>query len=281
VSNVIALNQVQPQVQQVNSFTQDQRHMSKSEIFVPIKPAQIAEVLNANGFGLVSLKAGKARKPENMTHQTTIARYRSENPLQINGLYMDIVFKVPHLYGSLQAFLGTYRQVCSNGLVVGSKFFEAPRIRHSGDALTQVEALIPRLVSMHDQLVDSIREMQARDVTGTQIAEFVRQAAHLRLGQGDDQTKIINVSYQDLIQVRRSEDRSPDAFSVMNVVQENLMRYGLRYQTQSQDEKGRTNVRNMTARPILRSRQGEVESIRSVDLNASIWDAAREILMTK
>ena len=258
------------------SFTQDEAHQTKSSKFVAIQPSQIATVLADNGFKLVHLKQGRARLADRAAHQTTIARYRSETELKINGLYMDLVFKVPHLYGALQSYIGTYRQVCSNGLVVGQKFYEASRIRHTGDALSQLENLIPSLVAKHDQLTDSIREMMARNVTPSQVAEFVREAANLRLGQGEN---ISMIQYTDLTRVRRQDDSGQDAFSILNVVQENLMRSGLRYVSTSLDQHGRTNVRHMTARPILRQRGGEAESVRSVDLNASLWDAANKILM--
>ena len=258
------------------SFTQDEAHQTKSSKFVPIQPSQIATVLADNGFKLAHLKQGRARLPDRAAHQTTIARYRSETELKINGLHMDLVFKVPHLYGALQSYIGTYRQVCSNGLVVGVKYFETPRIRHTGDALSQLENLIPQLVAKHDQLTDSIREMMSRDVTPTQVAEFIREAAILRLGQAEN---INSIQYNDLTVVHRADDSGRDAFTVLNVVQENLMRRGLRYVSSSVDQHGRTNLRNMTARPILRQRGGEAESVRSVDLNASLWDAANRILM--
>lgn len=267
---------------QVNSFTQDQAHQSKTAAFVAIQPSQIATVLKDNGFNLVHLKMGRARHADKAAHQTTIARYRSETELKIGGLNMDIVFKIPHLYGALQAFLGTYRQVCTNGLVVGHKFFDAPRIRHTGDALSQVEALIPQLVAMHDALSDSIREMQAREVNATQVADFVREIARQRVGelvQSQNEAGIVSIQYDDLMRVRRAADSGRDAFSVLNVVQENLMRFGMRYQTRSLDQNGIASIRNMTARPVTRTRQGETESVRSVDLNASLWDSAREILL--
>lgn len=259
-----------------SSFTQDQAHQDKTARFVPIQPSQIATVLADKGFNLVHLKSGQARLAENVAHQTTIARYRSENEFKIGGLNLDLVFKVPHIYGSLEAFLGTYRQVCTNGLVVGQKFFEIPRIRHSGDALSQLESLIPLLISKYAELGETIAAMSARNVTPVQVADFVKEVATLRIGQNE---KIRNVRYTDLTRVRRTEDNGQDAFSVLNVVQENVMRYGLRYQAASQDEAGRIVVRNMTARPMARNRAGETESISSVDMNASIWDAAAKILM--
>lgn len=269
MSNLILQNQV-------TSFTQDQKHETKSNKFIAIQPSQIGAALIGQGFDLVHLKMGKARKAGNETHQTTIARYRQNHELKIGGNYMDLVFKVPHLYGAIEAFVGTYRLVCSNGMVVGTKFFAPPRIKHVGDAQSQIDALIPQLVAKHDELVANIEFLQSRDVTSSQVAEFVRVSANLRLqGTGN----VSNIQYSDLTRVRRADDAGNDAFTVLNVVQENLMRYGMRYETRSIDDTGRETVRNMTARPVTRSRMGDTESVRSVDLNASLWDAANEILM--
>lgn len=261
----------------MNSFFQDQKHVSKTDRFVAIQPSQIESVLKDNGFNLVHLKMGKARLEDRANHQTTIARYRSPDALKINGLNMDLVFKVPHLYGALEAFLGTFRQVCSNGLTVGSKFYQCPKIRHTGDALTQLNQMIPVLVSKHYELAENIRAMQAREVNGSQVADFIRDVTQLRLGTND---KIVSVNYEDLMKVRRQDDNGRDAFSVLNVVQENVMRYGLRYKTETIDDQGRKSIRNMNARPVGWTKKiGETETIRSVDLNASIWDSATKILM--
>lgn len=262
------------------SFVQDQAHTTKSEAFVAIQPSQIATVLGDHGFDLVSLKVGRARNPDRVDHQTSIARYRSRQPLEINGLFMDLVFKVPHLYGALQAFVGTYRQICTNGLVVGQKFATG-RVRHVGDALSQLDALIPTMVSQHDMLVDHIRLMQSRNVTPTELAQLAQRVAQIRL---DGSQNVTNIQYQDILKVRRPEDQTPDLFSVLNVLQENVMRYGIRYQTETADPRGETLpklVRNMTARPVTRNRQGDTETVRSVDMNASIWDAAMDILSQK
>lgn len=257
------------------SFVQDQKHNSKSEKFVQIVPSDIGMRLADQGFELVRLTSGVARKQENTGHQTTIARYRQNNELTIGGHFLDIVFKVPHLTGAVQAFLGTYRQVCSNGLVVGTKFFEAPKVRHSGDALNEITGLVAGLVSKHDQLIETIRELGARDVSPKGLTEFLERAVALRLENSGD---IQNVQYSDLLRVRREADIGKDAYTILNVVEENLSRYGFRYQTVNQDENGLNNNRNMVARPIGFKRGIDVESSRSVDIKASLWDLADEFL---
>jgi hypothetical protein len=260
----------------LNSFTQDQRHESKSAKFVPVAPKWGAEILKEHGYFLKSLNVGRARKLENANHQTTIATYQNETPQAVGDIFARITLKIPHIYGAIVPYWGFLRLSCLNGNALKLGGTNLGRIPHTGDALSLFETTVAQMVGGVSELNDSIREMMAREVSPTQVADFVREIAVLRLGQGEN---IKNIQYQDLLKVRRATDSGRDAFTTYQVVQENLMRYGIRYQTESQDAQGRTNVRNVVARPITRTRQGDIETGRSVDLNASLYDTALQILM--
>lgn len=266
-------------VSQNGSFVQDQRHLSKSEKFVAVQPSQIATVLNDHGFDLVHLKTGRAKLEDRQNHQTTIARYRSRDAFGVDGAFFDLLFKVPHLYGAIEARLGFFRGVCANAWNSG-RLVERAKIRHVGDTLQQIDTLIPFLVSQREAMVDQIRLMQSRNVTPDQLAYLAKEVAHLRLRDALNNVTVENIQYNNLITPRRQEDTGSDLYSVINVLQENVMRFGLRYQTVSQDENGISNVRNLVARPVMRNRQGEIESVRSMDLNGSIWELAQNLLKT-
>lgn len=265
---------------QVNSITQDTAHSSKSDKFVHLTQIETIKVLADFGLDLVHIKTGQARLQDRAAHQTSIVRFRSREALKINGLWLDIVLKMPHIYGAWLGYVGTYRQICTNGLVVGTKFATG-RVAHTGDALSQLNAMIPFLISQHDQLVDSIRMMQSRDVSPGEVAELTKQVATLRL---EGTKNVSQVQYSDLMRVRRPEDQGTDLFTVLNVLQENTMRHGFRYQTETPNPHSSELTqfapitRNMSARPVTRNRAGDTETVRSVDLNASIWDAAMDIL---
>ena len=152
------------------SFVQDQTHMSKSlTVMSHIQPSQVAEVLKDHGFDLVGLKSGRGRVADRLDHQTTIARYRSNTDLLIDGLSMDIMFKIPHLTGKLEGRLGFFRGVCANQWNAG-KLFETIKFAHLGDVQNELNAAIPRLVAQRAELIDTIRLMQARTVTGLELA---------------------------------------------------------------------------------------------------------------
>jgi Domain of unknown function (DUF932) len=264
------------QVQNVNSFNQDQRHVSKSNKFVPVQPSFGAEILNEYGYFLKSLNVGQARKTENAAHQTTVATYQNETPQAVGDIFARITLKIPHIYGAIVPYWGFLRLSCLNGNAFKLSHTNVGRISHTGDALNHFESTVRQMVAGVSEVNDSIREMMAREVNPTQVAEFVREVAQLRLGTNEN---IKTIQYQDLLKVRRATDSGRDAFTTYQVVQENLMRYGLRYTSETRDQHGRNNVRNMVARPITRTAQGDIETVRSVDLNASLYDTALKILM--
>lgn len=259
-----------------NSFTQDERHESKSAKFVPVRPEFGAEILREHGYFLKSLNVGRARKLENANHQTTIATYQNETPQAVGDIFARITLKIPHIYGAIVPYWGFLRLSCLNGNALKLASTNVGRIPHTGDALSQFESTVKQMVGHVSELNDSIRSMMAREVSPTQVADFVREVAYLRLGQSDS---IKNIRFEDLLKVRRGTDSGRDAFTTYQVVQENLMRYGIRYQTESVDATGRTNVRNVVARPITGRVGSEIETVRSVDLNASLYDSALQILM--
>lgn len=262
------------------SYVQDKRHQTKTDRFTVVQPSEVGKIMTEFGFNLVHLKTGNARKIERQDHQTTIARYRSNTAMPLldtrgKALYNDIVFKIPHLYGSIETFLGTWRQICSNGLVVGQKFFEAPRIRHQKNPLEQIKDLIPKIVAKHNELQSLIDSMKSKNVSNERIVEFTKAVAKLRLANTEN--KIVSVQYGNLLNINRQDDQNTDAFTVLNVVQENIMRNSFTYEVETLDkETNEVKIRNMTARPMMRN---ERETSRSVDFNSQIWDLAQDILL--
>lgn len=260
------------------SFTQDQKHDSKSDRFITLQPSHYANILAQYGYNLVRLNEGRARKEENKNHQTTVAVYQKETALtEVGDVFPRIYLKIPHLYGAATGFSGLYRLWCKNGAATKLNQTETFKVRHTGDAQSQFENLVAGLVAETDALSDLVKTMSAKDVTPTQVADFAREVASLRLGQGEN---IVKIEFSDLLKVRRQADTGSDAFTIYNIVQENVMRYGIRYLSQSMDNQGRPVLRNMTARPVASIRGQDRDSVRSIDLNVEIMEAAKKILLS-
>ena len=251
------------------SFVQDQKHASKSDKFVAIQPSQIATVLADHGFDLIGLKSGRAKDPSRADHQTTIARYRSNAAFEVKGLNLDIMFRVPHLYGALEARLGFFRGVCANQWNMG-QLFQVEKVRHTGDALSQIDTLIPRLVAQQASLIEMIQLMQARNVTPEELTQLATDVAQARVSDIENVSQIKTV---DLLRPRRQDDTASDLFTVANVLQENATRFGIRYQTKTVNpETNVVSIRDYTSRRVNEA------SVKAIQLNASIWDIATKLV---
>jgi len=255
------------------SFVQDSRHVSKSERFVPVQPSQISEVLADHGLHLSHLLSARARKSENAHHQTTIARYsaaESSDMVRAIGLgsTLDLLVKAPHLTGCVELRLGFFRGSCANQWNAGSLIGRV-KIRHTGDCLEVLNRALPALVAQRSALIGQIETMGARQLTAPELASLAQSVADIRL---DGIENISRVRTADLMRVHRAEDRRNDLFSAVNVLQENAIRYGLRYETRTQGENGREDVRHMTTRRVIDTTASAVE------MTGSIWEAAAALL---
>lgn len=255
------------------SFVQNQRHVSKSERFVPVQPSQISDVLLGHGLRLNHLKTGKARLNERADHQTTIARYVADDSQDIvkaigQGSTLDLLVKAPHLTGCVEFRLGFFRGSCANQWNAG-KLMARVKVRHTGDCLDEIDRAIPALIAQRDEMIGTIRQMQERQVNAFELAELAKTVAGIRLDGVEDLNRVLMT---DLIQPRRADDRQTDLFSVANVLQENALRYGIRYEVNSHDKRGRETVRHMHSRPVVET------TGRAVDMTGSIWEAAAALL---
>lgn len=252
------------------SFVQTNKHLTKSDRFKVITPDEIRQVMDSYGFDLISLKTGHAKNPDRIDFQTTVARYRSRDGFDVLGCNFDIVFKVPHLYGALKGMIALFRQVCKNGLIAG-RDFEVIKVPHLERPVEELNTLIPMLVAQRQKLVDQVKAMQSVTVTKQQLAQLAETVSRIRL---DGVENITRIESQDLLRPRRQEDIGSDLFTVLNVLQENALRFGVRYQTSvTNQETGETRIRNVNARKVSET------SIKAIDLNASIWDAAAKLLI--
>lgn len=157
---------------------------------------------------------------------------------------------------SFQAFLEIWRKVCGNGLIAASGEVGVERIRHVGFTVGDAEKALQRLVGRIPELANSVERMQGRDLSETEQGEFAEQASLLRWDTVLPQRRI---RVEDLLEIRRAQDKGDDLWHIYNRIQENLLRSrGVRIE--------RTKLQGMGYRTyITRSR-----AIKSVDSNVSI-----------
>jgi hypothetical protein len=140
--------------------------------------------------------------------------------------------------------------------VVGSNIIEPVRVRHSGnDFDDRLIVAINHIVAQAHKLTESIDKMKSKVLTGSEIASFQREALQKRLGAD---VKIDSF----FIPTHRAEDNAQDLFTVMNVVQENLIRGGARVRVEQDGKTKDKTVRRVNS------------LVSQTEINTMLWDLA-------
>jgi argonaute-like protein implicated in RNA metabolism and viral defense len=117
----------------------------------------------------------------------------------------------------LEASLGSYRLVCSNGLIRHDEYANAA-IQHTSIGIQSLEQAMSRLNRHADIILQEFNKLKQKDLTPEQIKTFATEAAKLRYNEAE----LSEINIDDLLAVHRYEDAGNDMWRVFNRVQENL-----------------------------------------------------------
>jgi hypothetical protein len=155
---------------------------------------------------------------------------------------------------ALRFQLGFYRFVCSNGLVIGNTVINPISLRHTVKHTEQLNDTISMVMNQKTKVFESIDELQNKTMNNEQFKKFTQDALELR-GYDKNKYGILVPSYE----IKRIDDIGTDAFTAMNVVQENILRTGFKAYT---DKNEKVTMR----------------AIKSLDeqnrINTGLWDLA-------
>src|SRR5260370_39458283 len=134
------------------------------------------------------------------------------------------------------------RAVCCTGLVVSGGAFPTICVAHRGDVVDQVVSGALQSSERFDRLAAQVERMEARNLVKDDQLQFAGRALALKY---PDVAESGMVPAQ-LLTIRRREDIADDLYTVLNRVQENLLRGGLCRRAPS----GRlTRTRRVTSHP--------------------------------
>lgn len=160
-----------------------------------------------------------------------------QNPdLKIEGKDGDDAFPRIILMSShdgLQAFkfyLGLYRLICSNGLVVADQEFSSFRIQHKGYSFEDLRGLVADAVKQLPERVAVMNEMSERILTRDEQMKLAEDALLLRVA---DKEKVLDTkvtfdteTLEDILTPIRELDKGDSLWKVFNVIQEKVIRGG-------------------------------------------------------
>ena len=165
-------------------------------------------------------------------------------------------------YNRLKAYqmnFGAYRFVCGNGVVFGESLMEIMKIRHKGLTEESLSETIQTYVERIPVVMESIDSMKATKISEIDKRDFAGKAIEFRYPYIEE-TKNYPVSIEDMLTVRRPEDKEDTVWATYNVLQESLQKGGQSINVEGSRRKTRTRAIKDINRDIL--------------MNKALWDMA-------
>lgn len=235
-------------------------HESRSHRYTFIPTIDVLNALRKEGFQPFMVTQARTRIPGKQDFTKHMIRLRNMSGFhaQVGQEVNEIVLLNSHDgSSSYQMMPGVFRVVCTNGLVSGRSHDDI-RVRHGGDVIDNVIEGAFRVVEDFERIADQRDSMKALSLNEGERGAFANAALSLKY---DTEAGPAPVTESQILRARRMDDAKLDMWSTLNVVQENMIKGGLRGRT------GKTR---------------EVKGIdQDVKLNRALWALAEEMRKLK
>lgn len=240
------------------------RHESRSQRYTFISTNDLMRGLAKEGFHPHSIMQAGSKDENKRGFTKHLIRFRPETAVRnVNGSIYEVCLLNSHdgTTSSEKMFGGFFRFACKNGSIFFDGEATEVRIPHTGNVLDKVIEGAYTVVGQANLAIEHVENFQSLRLSSDEQMAFATSARALRF---EDEHA---VRADQLLQVRRVEDRPTDLWTCFNRVQENVIRGGLGY-SQTNEETGRTT--NRRTQPV-RSVDGDVK------LNRALWVLAEEM----
>lgn len=158
--------------------------------------------------------------------------------------------------------IGIYRFSCANGLVVGETF-DSYKLRHIGDLENNLDEIIQKITEFKPKLEQKIRDFSTLTLTQPEMQIFAKLSVPLKFAPHLDID-----SKQLLIPHREEDKRDTSLYTVLNIIQENLIRSN--------------NISGVNKNTGRRFSSREITSIsKDYEINVGLFDLAERIYRIK
>lgn len=197
------------------------------------------------------------------TEQVTL---RNDNYMYPSGDFLTIEALNSNNGSTSLMLMGGYGRIaCSNGLVIGD--VESGRFVHRGRSIYEkLENQYEKIVAHLDKIKSDVDLLKSNQVDSEQVLTAIDNIAFNTFNLDSKKKKVEVVGYgygtlKRLVRPNRRADLGQDAFTVMNVVQENILRFGkLTVKIkETNKESGEERIRFTTKRAMEHKVKGQVE----------------------
>jgi len=181
-----------------------------------------------------------ARNQENQGYQKHLIRFHRRD-LIINGEAIEVVLINSHnRSAAYQLMAGVFCFICSNGMIVGDTFGRIS-VKHINFNPGEIVEASYEIIENAPQIAGNMQEMKTIELNEGEREIYAESAALTVYGESD----AIPFDASRLLTPRRYDDHNKnDLWSTFNIVQENMMKGGMR--GLKRDKSG--NLRRITTR---------------------------------
>jgi len=243
-------------------FTQEpSSEVSDKYHFIPT--INVIEEIKANNWYPVTVSQANVRDESKEGKQQHMVRFRHFDDLlhpQDNAIEL-LLFNSHDRSKSFSISAGIYRFVCANGLVIADSVFQSYKIKHLGERENDVVKAINNITDIKPQLMDNIHQLESIKLSQEEKESFAKSSIPLRF------EKHLEINHNDLLIPHREQDEKDDLYTVLNVIQENLLRGNI------------SGINKDTNRKFTSK---EITSIsKDVEVNKGLWELTQRIAFIK
>lgn len=201
--------------------------VSDKYAFVPT--VAVLDGLRSEGWFPVAAQEQRVRLADKrgFTKHLLRLRHRDARPIRALGdVFPELVLLNSHDRASAYTLhAGLFRLACLNGLVVSAGNFGSIRVPHTGkgDIVERVIEGTYEIVSELPQITGRVEQMRATELTDAEQMIYAEEAMSLRWEPGTSP-----IAADQLLAVRRYDDRGSDLWHTFNRVQEGIIKGGVR-----------------------------------------------------
>jgi ribosomal protein L30/L7E len=209
-----------------------QAHESRSERFRPIPTIEIVRGLAKEGFAVVGAKQSVTRVPDKAPYTKHLLRIRKMDAgvtHRVGDTVMEMLLKNANDgTAAYDLMAGLFRICCLNSLVAQKDTIDTLKVRHSGDVMGKVIEGTYRVMTAAEQVMAAPQDWAQLKLAREEQAALAEAAHVLRFGEVEDE-RPATIDPSRLLAPRRVEDANRnDLWTTFNVVQENMIKGGLR-----------------------------------------------------
>lgn len=234
-----------------------------SKRYTHLNTLDVARELYKAGYQAIGTSSVTTKKKKDQKFARHLIRFQhQEDELQMGSVPQLIIYNSHDGNAAFRGLAGVFRFACANGLIVGQTDQEV-RFVHGGEVTAQVVA--EKLIEMVEPTIDRIIAFKDSGSPLELRKEFADRVARFAFPEALDASPELldDVAFQ-LLRPRRFADMEPDAWTSLNIVQENLTRGGIK----------------LGEGPVRRQVTREVRGVeRTVEWNRFTWDAAADIFL--